>query len=114
MRLPNAIRARVERGKIEKYLLCHDHPDGAPKAQFFERFGFHHSDWHALASALKEHGQNHPVTKVVETGYGTRYIIDGPMRVPDGRAPSVRTVWITEPAASGPRLITAHPIGEWR
>jgi hypothetical protein len=46
----------------------------------------------------------------VETAYGLRYTVDGPMRAPDGRAPRVRTVWIVEPGDISARLITAHPL----
>ena len=104
--------ARVERVKIEKYLLSHDHPDGAPKARFFERFGFHRSQWDVLAATLREHGQVNQVTRTVETDYGVRYIVDGELRAPDGRRPTIRTVWIVEAETEWPRLITAHPIEE--
>jgi hypothetical protein len=112
MKLPNADLARVERAKIENYLLSHDHPDGATKARLFELFGFRRSMWEVLAAALREHGQVNQVNRTVETGYGMRYIVDGELRTPGGRRPTVRTVWIVESGLEGPRLITAHPIEE--
>jgi len=114
MRLPNASLARVEQEKVENYLLFHDHPDGAPKARFFERFGFERSDWDVLAKALLEHGQTNPVTKTVATGHGLKYIVDGPLETPNGRTPALRSVWIEEAGIEGPRLITAHPMQESR
>jgi hypothetical protein len=67
-------------------------------------------DWQVLAEALKAVGISNPVTAVVQSSHGTRYTVDGPIQCPDGRTPSVRTVWIVEPGRPGPRLITAHPL----
>ena len=94
------------------YLLSSGHPDGSSKARFFEKFGFHLFDWMVFAAALLEHGQVNPVANVVETGYGRRYSVDGQIRSPDGRNPTIRTVWITETGLEFPRLITAYPLEE--
>lgn len=107
--LPNASSCRVDRAKIEDYLLCSTHPDGAAKAYFFRRFGFKPENWRELASALRVHGQTHEVSEVAESRHGTRYSVDGPLQSPDGRNPTVRSVWIVEKGAVEPRLITAHP-----
>jgi len=40
VKLPNAERALVERGKLVDYLLDLEHADGGPKARFFMAFGF--------------------------------------------------------------------------
>lgn len=112
MRLPNASLARVDKRKILDYLLRSEHPDGASKARFFARFGFTASGWRLLADALAAHGQRNEVVKVVETPYGTRYIVDGELEVPDGRHPMVRTVWVLDRGAESVRLITAHPLGD--
>jgi hypothetical protein len=111
MKLPNASRVRVDRSKIEQYLLSHEHPDGSPKARFFERFGFRRSHWEALAAALCGHARTQNVANTVESGYGIRYVLDGPLETPDGRRPYVRTVWIMEAGNDEPRLVTAHPMG---
>ena len=111
MRIPNAKHAQVDREKIERYLLCHDHPDGASKARFFEQFGFDRANWRKLAAALQEHAQTQPVAKTVVTAYGTRYIVDGRMSGLDGRQPPIRTVWIIEEGVDQPRLVTAYPCG---
>jgi len=101
---------RVDEAKVIDYLLSRDHPDGASKARFFEGFGFRLSKWAVLAEALKEHGRLNAVSKVVDTGYGRRYSVDGPIRSPDRRDPSIRTIWIVEPGLGSPRLITAYPL----
>ena len=112
MNLPHSNQARVDRRKIEDYLLCRSHPDGWGKAEFFERFGFVVGRWGILAEALRMHGQAHNVTKKVESVFGTRYSVDGSLVTPDGRNPMVRTVWIVEKGSRVPRLITAYPLEE--
>ncbi len=52
------------------------------------------------------------VANVEETGYGRRYSVDGQIRSPDGRNPTIRTVWIIETGLDIPRLITAYPLEE--
>ncbi|HEY5893971.1 MAG TPA: hypothetical protein VIT91_12140 [Chthoniobacterales bacterium] len=110
MNLPNALRAAVERRKIADYLLAFDHPEGSGKAEFFTRFGFTADDWEVLACALIEHARTHPISSTSESKYGIKYRIDGPIRCPDGRSPSIRAVWVIDTGADAPRLVTAHPL----
>jgi len=112
MKLPNAERALVEREKIIGYLLNPTHRYGASKARFFGAFGFRAEHWEIFAQALRQHGQNHDVTRVRETGFGPRYEIEGELHTPDGRHPRVRTVWQLDYGVAAPRLITAHPLEE--
>ena len=100
--------ALVDRAKIVDYLLSTSHADGRGRAAFFVKFGFSAERWKVLAAALKEVGVSNSVTSTMESSHGTRYTVDGPLRVPDGRTPVVRTVWIVE-AGHPPRLITAYP-----
>jgi len=109
--LPDADKATVDREKITEYLLCKSHPDGRAKATFFTKFGFRGERWEVLAEALRKHGMSHPVVKTVESSYGVRYCIDGPIETPDGSNPRIRTVWIAEDEKSAiTRLVTAYPI----
>jgi len=114
MKLPNAEHVSVDREKLTGYLLCVSHPDGGSKAEFFARFGFRVEDWEVLAEALRRHGAHYEVVNTVDSAYGTRYAVDGPLETPDGRNPLVRTVWIVEKGSAEPRLITAHPLEEPR
>jgi hypothetical protein len=59
MKLPNASRLIVERGKILEYLLNPLHRYGATKETFFTAFGFRADTWEILAKALCEHGRTH-------------------------------------------------------
>jgi len=90
-----------------------DHLLGALEAKsslFFARFGFRIEEWEVLAQALRRHGAHYEVVNTVDSAYGTRYAVDGPLETPDGRNPLVQTVWIIEKGSAGPRLITAHPL----
>jgi hypothetical protein len=112
MKLPNAESVVVEQEKICGYLLNEQHRYGAGKAKFFTDFGFTLASWNELADALREHGQQHEVSKEKETGFGPRYEVDGELQAPDGRRPRIRTVWQVDLGETAPRLITAHPLEE--
>ena len=91
------------------YLLNRAHRYGASKAEFFSKYGFLLEKWEVLAQALLQHGQKHDVINVMETGFGPRYLIEGQLPSPDGRAPLVRRVWQLDRGQVAPRLITAYP-----
>lgn len=112
MKLPHPDRLVVEQEKIADYLLNRVHPYGASKARFFAAFGFRAEQWERLAAALREHGVQHDVALVGETGFGPRYVVEGELDTPDGRRPRVRSVWQLDAGAIAPRLITAYPVEE--
>jgi hypothetical protein len=107
LRLPHVDRAIIAREKIAEYLLSPDHPGS--KAGFFTRLGWHREQWEAFAAGLIEHARTNEVTAQQRTAFGMRYIVEGPLRGPDGRLPQVRTVWVIESEEQVPRLITAYP-----
>lgn len=110
MKLPNVVDCRVPEAKITLYLLDVNSPRGQAKAAFFMAFGFTIEKWQELAQALKHHAQTHEVSKVVQTNYGLHYVIEGVLLTPDGRNPSVRSVWaILDDGDEMPRLVTAYP-----
>lgn len=110
MKLPNSSRLMVEREKIVDYLLNPAHRYGASKARFFTHFGFRIEQWEQLADALREHGRIHEISLTHETGFGSRYVVEGELKAPDGRSPRVRTVWQMDKGAVAPRLISAYPL----
>ena len=110
MTIPGIENATVEMSKVTDYLLPTTHPDGRSKAEFFMRFGFTSQNKDALIAALLKIARDNEVAEVVESAFGTRYVIDGPLQSPDGRAPAVRTVWIIEAKRPAPRLVTAYPM----
>ena len=110
MNLPNAENVRIDREKVEGYLLNLTHRFGRPKAIFFLGFGFSANDWTVLAAALRDQGQSHPVASITDTFLGPRFTVEGPLDCPDGRKPLVRTVWQFDNGRIAPRLITAYPL----
>ncbi len=109
MKLPNYDKAIVPREKIVAYLLSHAHRDGRSKAAFFTQFGFSADVWQTLAEALFRHATEHEVAKIETSPFGKRYVIEGELHAPDGRAPLVRAVWFVGDGANVPRLVTAYP-----
>jgi uncharacterized protein DUF6883 len=110
VKLPNAEKAIVERNKIADYLLNSAHRYGAAKERFFTAFGFRANRWEILAEALREHGRTHEIVRAHETGFGSRYVVEGELNTPRGGRPRVRTVWQFDKGTIAPRLITAYPL----
>jgi hypothetical protein len=111
MKLPNAERASVPAQKITGYLLSSSHRDGRGKAEYFSHFGFSVNAWQGLAKALQQHAVDHEVSKVEDSPFGTRYVIEGMILTPDGRNAVIRSVWFIETGAETPRFVTAYPLG---
>jgi hypothetical protein len=107
--MPNAERAVVEREKIVDYLLNPKHPDNGGKAAFFLGFGYNQHEWAALAAALCRLAVATEPAQSVETVHGIKYVLDGRLETPTGKAPMVRTIWIVDRGFDRPRLVTAYP-----
>jgi hypothetical protein len=82
------------------------------KARYLGRFGFNADNLEAVRSALLKHGRLYDVARMVQTGYGPRYAVEGILETPDRRNPYVRTVWQMDNGEVAPRLITAYPLDE--
>jgi len=107
--VPNSDQAVVESTKIEDYLLSPTHPIGRAKALFFSRFGFREDRPEELSQALLIHVRDHSVVDVETSTHGTKYRVDGPLASPDGRSPSVSSVWMILDGETVPRFVTAFP-----
>ena len=112
MRLPNVDQAIVGKAKIADYLLSPSHPRGRHKARFFESFGFGRDECDGLVDALLLHARSNEVVRTETSRFGMRYVIDGPIRSPDGRSPTIRAVWFISSNASEPYFVTAYPLLE--
>jgi hypothetical protein len=110
MRLPELGKVEIPPEKIIDYLLSPSHRAGRGKAWFFGRYGFARESWQTLATALRRHINDHAVTKVEETPFGIRYLIEGTLRTPSGRTPRVRSVWFVEGGHDSVRFVTAYPL----
>ena len=110
MKLPNVENAVVPEAKIVDYLLSETHFDGRHKAAFFKRFGFTAENWRELADALMRHVDEHDVAKEEPSPFGKRFVVEGIMDTPDGRAPGVRTVWFLRSEETICQFVTAYPL----
>jgi len=111
VRLPNYDRAVIPREKVLEYLLSPTHRHGRGKAQFFRKFGFSDAGWDAFAAALLRHAAQHDVKKIEDSPFGKRYTVEGEMGTPDGRTPSIRSIWFILSGDTIPRFVTAYPLG---
>ena len=108
MQLPNADHAVIPPEKITAYLLNEAHPRGRGKAALFTRFGFTASQPEVFVTALLTHAKTYSVASSRPAHDGICYAVKGILLTPDGRNPSVRTVWFVGPAQTFPRLVTAY------
>lgn len=108
MKLPNYEQAVVPERKITAYLLSPTHPDGRSKEKFFTAFGFSVDDWEMLANALLCHVTDYEVTKMEDSPFGTRYVVEGILLTPDDRNPLIRSVWFIKTEESIPKFVTAY------
>jgi len=79
------------------------------KARFFKGFGFRREAPEQLAAALLAHAAGHDVSELQPTPFGVKFLIEGPLKAPDGRAPIVKAVWVVEAGSTAPRFVTAYP-----
>ena len=63
-----------------------------------------------MASGLRLHAEQQEVVRVEDTEFGSRYTVEGRLRAPYGRAPTVRVVWFIEKGDDCPRLVTVYPL----
>jgi hypothetical protein len=109
-KLPDIDAALISGKKIINYLLSETHETGRDKANFFKRFGFTSEAWDIFAQALRQHAAQHEIAKIEPSPFGTRYVIEGSLQTPSGRAPQVRAVWFIDTGETTPRFVTAYPL----
>lgn len=110
MKLPDVENSEVPEAKVVRYLLSTTHRAGKGKASFFLEFGFDSVRWEELARALKQHAMDNEIALEEKTIFGTRYVIDGLLKAPDGTWLNVRSAWFIDNEGESPRFITAHPL----
>ena len=108
-KMPNSEKAIVPKSKILDYILSLSHRDGSSKAKFFMLFGFSIDQWKKLENALKDHAIKNNVTKIEQTFFGTRYVIEGSIYTPDNRNPKILSVWFVKKNTDIPCFVTSYP-----
>lgn len=109
MRLPNAEIARVDREKLEEYLLSETHPIGRSKAKFFRGVGFDESSIDVLVQGFLAIAKTEDVTQILASVHGVKYTVDGAVETPSGARVKLRTIWIVDQGQDRPRF-TAYPV----
>ena len=107
--IPNIDAAIIDEAKIKDYLLNLNHSDGRGKAIFFASKGFTVNNSQDFRGMLILHASNNPVSKVQQTEWGTKYVVNGPVNWRDENEFNLTTVWIIENGESFPKLATAYP-----
>jgi hypothetical protein len=106
--LLDGLRA-IDARKITDYLLNDEHKVGGPKAKFFKAFGFSLLDPLVFEMALLRHPNDATEGWSIETEHGIKSIVIGPLHVPDGRRPLVKTVLMQSRTSNVHRLTSAYP-----
>jgi hypothetical protein len=110
VRLPQIEQGFVDERKIKDYLLAASHPAGKGKARFFIGLGFQQHQASGLQKALLEHAANNDIKSVMETQFGSKYVIEGLPAAPGGQFAQIRAIWFLESGAAAPRFVTAYPL----
>lgn len=100
----------VDPAKVTQYLLNLSHPDGGSKAEFFVRAGYRWSAWQVLAADLVAHGRSQPMKAGTIGEFGHKFVVEGALVVPSGRAFLLRSIWHQRHENSTVRLVTAYPV----
>ncbi len=88
----------VKTSKVTGYLLDVGHVEGGPKARFFLSFGFSAANPDVFILALLRHAVPENLVRREDTVWGRKFIYEGALDTPDGRGPTIRSIWQTAPA----------------
>lgn len=78
-------------------------------SRFFTAVGYTRSEWTRLRNDLLTIAHRAEVVTEQQTKFGMKYVVDGVISSPTGRAVEVRTIWISDGPDDPPRLVTAYP-----
>lgn len=67
-----------------------------------------------MADALKLHAFTNELTKVEDSPFGKRCVIDGLLETPSGTSVNVRAAWFIETGEEIPHFVTAVPLKKLR
>jgi hypothetical protein len=110
MNVPEGCELIVRVEKITDYLLNLNHPDGRPKALFFIANGLNGSSPEPFITLLYKHFETNSNNLILETQFGTKFIIEGNMTMPNGSIHLLRSIWIREHENKFIKFVTAYKI----
>ncbi len=110
MKLPHPKKITIPKEKLVNYILSETHPTGKFKARIFRKLGFDETNINIFKKELQLIVKSQETTEVLVSPYGTKYIIDGQIKTPNGKTIKIRTIWIIEMGQDRPRFITLYPV----
>lgn len=97
--------------KITDYLLNENHPEGGPKAVFFQRHGFLRPQPDLLSDVLRNHFDRAHFIAAKQKPHGEALLFEGRIPTPLGSTPRIRSIWmIYDQDPHTAWLITAYAI----
>lgn len=108
-RLPNVQEAIVDAVKLYGYILSSTHPLGRFKATFFMKLGYSSENWKEFERHLRQMIISNEVTKVEESRFGQKFIVEGDLKGPSGETVQIVSVWVILRGENIPRLVTVYP-----
>lgn len=110
MKLPYRKNVYIPKAKLIGYLLSQTHAVGRFKSKYFHALGYDELNVNLFEEGLRTIVQSQDVKEALSTIYGTKYIIDGKIKTPSGKAVRLQTVWIIEKEQKIPRFVTVYPV----
>ena len=110
--LLNAADPIVDSRKFTDYALNETSldPRAASKARLFrESLGYTKENYASLERQIRDALPRTPARLGDSTEFGVKFVVDAPVRGPNGRTVVVRSVWQYDNGAAQPRLITTYP-----
>jgi hypothetical protein len=107
---PNVENARVDDSKLYEYLLSLTHPEGGPKARFFDAIGYSKHNGNVLRSELLRLLRQNDYLEIIPTEFGDKYVVEGEISDINGRRIPLLTVWVIDIGTDFPRLVSAYPL----
>ena len=99
----------IDKVKVTNYLLNNNHPEGHSKAIFFKLYGFDQRRPKQFQNALKNHFNANLSTAIsIETAYGTKILLQGPIETPIGKEVLIKSIWFKELNSDFIKLVTAY------
>jgi hypothetical protein len=90
--LPNREAAFIQPQKLTGYLLSETHEIGQSKAKLLRAFGFNDNNVALLQQELLKIAYTQDIQEIIQTPHGTKYVLDGKIQAPSGRALYLRTI----------------------
>jgi len=110
MKLNELYKIEIQDTKITDYLLNPTHPDGFSKARYFNKIGYNTLNSNLFKKELIKIADIREITKIIETAFGIKYIVDGEILSAGNKIEKIRTVWFVENIEKTVKLVTAYAL----